>query len=305
MPWPKVGTAAVAVPQLSVIASSPSQPRVPIASLTKMMSAWVVLHQMPLTYAQRGPCETVRAQDAAVYLHDVATGQSNAKVVQGERICEGTLMRGLLVHSAGNYVELLVVMMHMSAARFIATMNQDASALGLTRTHYVDYTGISPGDLSTARDQATMAIDLMGAEPVVRSIVALSHVALPVAGVVASYTPLVGEDGVVGVKSGFTDPAGGCDVMAVQVTLGADAVTLYAVVLGQHGYDPLGLAGQAALALARALRTSMALVNTTTGRQVRWVGWPGYVVVPPTTTTTTTTTTSTTTTVVLTTTTVP
>jgi D-alanyl-D-alanine carboxypeptidase len=291
--WPEQGTAAVAVPQLCVGASSPNQPVVPIASLTKMMTAWVVLHKLPLTYAQRGPCLTVTPHDVAVYHHDVRSGQSNAEIVLGERLCEGMLLRGLLVHSAGNFAQLLQSMIGWSQKNFVGVMNRDARLLGLRHTHYVDLTGISPRDRSTASDQASMAVALMSEEPIVDSIVALPSVTLPFAGVLQSYTPLVGTNGVVGVKSGFTDPAGGCDVMAIAFQVGHTTVLTYAVVLGQFGADPLGVAGNAALALSRSLRTSMGVVATPLGRAVMWVGATRYLVVPTTTTTTATSTSST------------
>ncbi len=53
-PWPGGDSAALAVPSLSVEAASPNQPRVPIASLTKLMTTWVVLQQLPLTFQQAG-----------------------------------------------------------------------------------------------------------------------------------------------------------------------------------------------------------------------------------------------------------
>ena len=127
-----------------------------------------------------------------------------------------------------------------SPATFVRVMNADAKQMGLTRTHYVDLTGISPGDQSTAGNQATLAVNLMSDEPIVDQIVALTHVALPYNGVVESYTPLIGVANVVGVKSGFTNPAGGCDVMAVKVTIGANTFLTYAVVLGEHGLERAG-----------------------------------------------------------------
>lgn len=268
----------MAVPQLSVAASSPYQPRVPIASLTKMMTTWVVLHQRPLTYAQPGPCLTVTAAQYAMWKYDVATDQSNAQIAIGETVCERTLLRGLLVHSAGDYAQLLVTLIGWSEVQFVAAMNHDAAALGLRRTHYVDNTGILPGNVSTAHDQATLAVRLMAAEPIVRTIVALTQVDLPVAGVVASYTPLIGQYGVIGVKSGYTNAAGGCDVMAINVVLDNVPITTYAVVLGQHGANPLALAGAAALALSRSLRSSIKVIATPSGRAIAWVGWRGDVV---------------------------
>ena len=270
--WPSQGSAAVAIPSLCVSATSKRQPVVPIASLTKMMTTWVVLHSMPIGYDQSGPCRTISASDMVQYRHDVATGQSHVAVALGERLCEGQLLRGVLVHSAGNYTALLREMMGWSQQHFVATMNADARRLGLSHTHYVDLTGILPTDRSTAGDQAKMAVDLMTNEPVVDRIVQLAQVTLPVAGTVGSYTPYVGEYGVIGVKSGFTDLAGGCDVMAVRVTIDHTTVITYAAVLGQNGGDPLAVAGNAALSLSRSLKNSLKAVKTSTGTLVEWTG---------------------------------
>jgi len=296
LPWPKQGSAAIAIPALSIEAASPSQPQQSIASLTKMMTTWVVLHQLPLTYSQRGPCLSVTASDVALYHFDVATDQSNAAIKQGENVCEGTLLRGLLVHSAGDYAQLLVSLMGWSDSQFVNQMNKDAVAFGMTHTHYADYSGISPYDRSTAHDQSIIEVELMTNEPIVRSIVALPRVKLPVAGFVISYTPLLGRDGVVGVKSGYTNLAGGCDAMAINYTINGTVITTYAIDLGQHGWNALGIAGEANLVLSDALRSEFSRVETPSGESVEWLGWPGYVVIPPTTPTTTTTTTSTTTT---------
>jgi hypothetical protein len=135
----------------------------------------------------------------------------------------------------------------------------------------------------------------MDNEPIVRSIVRLPEVNLPVVGEVVSYTPFEGIDGVVGVKSGFTGPAGGCDVMAVNITLDDTVYTTYAVVLGVHGADAINRSGEYALALSHWLSTRMRVVTNATGTVVKWIGWPGYVVATTTTTTTSTTSTSTTT----------
>ena len=242
-----------------------------------MMTTWVVLHQLPLSYSQRGPCLDVNASQVAQWRHDVDSGQSNAAIALGERLCEGTLLRGLLVHSAGNFADLLRSLMGWSQATFVRVMNRDARLLGLTHTHYVDLSGIDPLDRSTAYDQAIMAVDLMSNEPIVDQIVALPQVTIPVAGTLGSYTPLVGTNGVVGVKSGFTDEAGGCDVMAVKMRIGKVTLLTYAVVLGQFGGDPLGVAGEAALSLTRSLRPLIAYVGSRADPIVKWVGSPKVV----------------------------
>lgn len=253
-----------------------------------MMTTWVILHHLPLAVGQRGPCVTVNAHDVAVYHYDEATGQSDAKVKEGERLCENTLLAGLLVHSAGNFAFIFLRIIGLDETKFVAQMNHDAKSLGLLHTHYVDPTGIKPGDQSTALDQAMMAADLMSNEPVVRRIVAQPHVVLPVAGDLISYTPFVGFDGVVGVKSGYTVPAGGCDAMAVRFILKGVSITTYAVVLGQQGGDSINHAAEFALALNRSLRRYLTVQRTSQGTQVVWTGSRGDVVTTTTTTTLTT-----------------
>jgi D-alanyl-D-alanine carboxypeptidase (penicillin-binding protein 5/6) len=291
--WPSQGSAAIIVPQLSVTAASPNQPRQPIASLTKLMTAWVALHRLPLAVGETGPCEVVNASDMALYNYDNATDQSGVKIVMGQTLCERTLLRGMLVHSAGDYAQLLAALTGMHQATFVAVMNQTARSLGLFETHYVDVTGISTGDMSTAQNQVIMADDLMTKEPIVQSIVILTHVSLPFAGIVASFTPFTGQGNVIGVKSGYTSEAGGCDAMAMVDEIGGTAYTTYAVVLGEHTYNPLGTAGDDALALSHSIRTSMARVVTPLGLEVRWIGPPSDVSTTTTTTTSTTTTTTT------------
>jgi D-alanyl-D-alanine carboxypeptidase (penicillin-binding protein 5/6) len=286
------------VPELGVETASPNQPIEPIASLTKMMTAWVVLHRLPLSGTETGVCEVVNTSNLELYNEDVAMGESVVKIVAGETLCERTLLRGMLVHSACDYAQLLAGLTGMRMATFVAAMNQDARALKLDNTHYADVTGISAGDTSTAENQAAMAAALMNDEPVAQTIVDLSEVSLPIAGVVSSYTPYVGQANVVGVKSGFTNAAGGCDVMEMEDRIGKAVVLTYAVVLGEHGDNPLGTAGLDALNLSRSIRSLMARVGTPSGPQVRWIGPTTDVVTTttPTTSTTTTSTTSTTTT---------
>ena len=101
----------------------------------------------------------------------------------------------------------------------------------------------------------------------------MTSVDLPVAGEVTTYTPFLGTDGVVGVKSGRTDAAGGCVVLSVDFASGAVARTLYVAVLDQRGGDLLGPAGDAAIALARSAEAGVRSVSVRAGDVVGRVGW--------------------------------
>jgi len=246
--WPSVGSAALDIPALGVMTSH-NQAVVPIASLTKMMTAYVALQHLPLSIGETGPCHTVTTDDLETYNQLIGLDASSVPVDVGEQLCESQLLEGVLVHSAANYAVMLANMVDDSNTGFVALMNEDAQTLGLRQTTYVDVTGLSPDDLSTASDQARLAALLMNSA-LVRSIVIQTSVVLPVGGVENSFTPDVGMDDVIGVKSGRTLAAGGCDVMAVTFQDGDATRVLYAVVLGQQGGDLLTPAGEAALALA-------------------------------------------------------
>jgi len=254
--WPKVGSAAVAIPTYNVLVDSPTQPEVPIASLTKLMTAFVSLKFRPLTIGEKGPSVTVKKANVAEYENDVNIGESCLKVVQGEKLTEYQLLEGLVVHSAGNYATMLADLVGGTTPKFVALMNRVAFNLGLGRTHYADPAGINPQSRSTADAQARL-VTLLMQNPVFAQVASLSTATLPVVGTVGSYTPLIGTHGVVGVKSGITKPAGGCDILALQVTEGSSSVLIYAVVLGQQGADPLDVAGAAAYALAKSAETDI------------------------------------------------
>lgn len=274
--WPSIGSGALVIPALGVVQSWRDHVA-PVASLTKMMTAYVTLRHLPLAVGQVGPCHVVTASDVVTYVTEKTAGESGVVVVAGERLCEIDLLKGLLVHSAGNYAAMLASMVAGSRASFVSLMNVTAKSLDLRRTHYDDVSGFSALSVSTALDQVRMAVELMKS-PVVQSIVRLPNVTLPVAGSVGSFTPLVGTNNVVGVKSGRTSPAGGCDVMAMTFQQGGATRIIYAAVLGQRGGDLLGPAGRAALALAQsALRNRIELVYPQ-GSVVGRIGWTGRTV---------------------------
>lgn len=268
--WPSVGSAALVIPSLGV-ARVHHNHVVPIASLTKLMTAYVVLKQLPLSIGSNGPCLTITTDDLSIYEAMKRSDQSSVAVSPGELLCERDLLNGLLVHSASNYADLLAQMVSGDVTTFVSLMNQTAASLGLTHTHYADTSGFSNQSVSTALDQGRLAVLLMKS-PLVRSIVDQTNVVLPVAGDVGSFTPYVGIDNVIGVKSGRTAEAGGCDVMAMTFTDGTTTEVAYAVVLGQRGGNLLGPAGDAALALARSGTMNYRVVIKK-GTVVGAIGW--------------------------------
>jgi serine-type D-Ala-D-Ala carboxypeptidase (penicillin-binding protein 5/6) len=252
LPWPATGQGAVAVPAVGMdVASGPEQP-VSVASLTKLMTAYVVLHDHPLAPGQPGPTITVTQADVNDYELDTVSDNSNAMVAVGEQLTEEQVLGGMLVHSADNFADLLARWDAGSIPAFVAKMNATAARLGMTKSHFADPSGVDPGSQSTASDLLKVAAPDM-ADPTFAAMVKMSAVTLPLAGTISTYTPLLGLAGVIGVKSGFTTAAGGCDVLGVERTVHGRSVLLLAAVTGQEGPDVLALAGLHGLALVNAL----------------------------------------------------
>lgn len=259
LPWPTTGQAAVAIPSIGVDEASGAEQPAPVASLTKLMTSYVILHDHPLALDQPGPDITVTQADVDDYDNDTVDDDSNAEVAVGEQLTEQQVMSGLLVHSADNYADLLARWDAGSVPAFVAKMNVDAAQLGMHQSHFADASGVDPASMSTAADMLKVAtLDM--ANPAFASMVQMTSVTLPVAGTISTYTPLLGLQGVIGVKSGFTTAAGGCDVLAVVRTVHGRPVLLLAAVTGQQGPEVLAQAGLHALALVDAVGP---LVGTT------------------------------------------
>lgn len=232
--WPAHGQAAVAVRGIGIVAQSPRERPVPIASLTKMMTAIVILKDHPLGPHARGPLLTVTPADVAAYKNDLNLDDSTLKVAAGERLDEHQLLEALLLPSGDNIADLLAVWDAGSIPAFVAKMNVEARVLGLTETHYADASGVSPGSVSTAADQTVVESTLMAIRAA-RLIVRMHQARLPVAGVIPNFNPAVGVDGIVGVKSGWTEEAGACLATAAYRSVGGTVVLVESVTLGQPG----------------------------------------------------------------------
>jgi D-alanyl-D-alanine carboxypeptidase (penicillin-binding protein 5/6) len=276
LPFPAHGESAVAVPSLGVTLAPGVQTPVPIASLTKMMTAYVALRALPLGPTDQGPSVTVTAADVKEYKRDVRTDQSSALVAAGETLTERELLDGMLVHSANNFATLLARLVAGDDTAMVNEMNLAATSLGLHRTTYADVSGVDPMSQSNAADQLRLAVLLMR-NPTFAAIVKQTSVVLPVAGLVTTYTPYLGTKGVVGIKTGTTSESGGCVLMAYDANVGGRTVQVIAAVLGQRSTNLtlLQVAGRAALALATGTAKRITPWRVVTAsRAVGTIGWP-------------------------------
>jgi serine-type D-Ala-D-Ala carboxypeptidase (penicillin-binding protein 5/6) len=184
----------------------------PIASLTKMMTALVVVDRVP----RRARVKITK--EALAY-----TGSGVGMFKRGQRIALSTMLHGLMLPSGNDAAIALAVRAAGSQSRFIRLMNQRAQEMGLVCTRFSSVSGIKDrGNHSCAPDLAALARAVLR-EPRLAKVVRRRSAALrvPVKGgklYLYNNNPLLrmGYRGTTGVKTGYTDAAGRCLVATVR-----------------------------------------------------------------------------------------
>lgn len=251
--WPATGEAAVEVEGLPPLGSSGGTAPQPIASVAKVMTAYVALQDAPLKAGQQGYTVTVSAADVADYRTRLAAAESIVPVAVGETLSEYQILQGLLVASGNNFAALIARHDAGSIPAFVAKMQTTAQTLGMTHTTYTDPSGLAGSTVSTASDQLIVAAKAE-ADPVFASIVAMTSIDLPVAGKLPNFDKSVGANGYVGIKTGSDSTAGGCLVFANRQSVGGHPITILGVVLGQdRGHISTSALIDAAVSAANAL----------------------------------------------------
>ena len=253
--WPADGQAAVQLGR-SQIQAGPNQHAAPIASVAKVMTAYLVLRDHPLDVGEGGPTITLTAADVADTDRRAGHGESVVPIAAGEQLSELQALQALLVPSANNIAAVLARWDAGSADSFVARMNVLARSLGMTHTRYTDPSGYDDATVSTAGDQVRIVDRAMGL-PVFASIVSTPSVTLPVAGTVRNTNTLLGYGGFVGVKTGSDSAAGGCFAFRAIRWIHGKPTAITGVVLGQPGRDRI----------AAGLAAAAAMVDRITGRR--------------------------------------
>ena len=257
--FPQQGQSAVGTENLGVVAFSSVKTPIPIASVAKIMTAYLVLKTFPMKSGEDGPSLTMVAKDVDEYQDGLNKGHSVLKVEVGEVLTERQLLEGLLLPSGGNIADRLGRWVTGSDdASFVVKMNETAKSLGMTNTTYADASGVSAATVSNAVDQIRLA-QVAIEDPIFREIVAMPQTTLPVAGTVYNVNGMLGKHGVVGIKTGSTSKAGGNFVSATPITIGDKTHYIIAVVLGQQSVQPLQTALDENVKILEQARTQFKL----------------------------------------------
>jgi D-alanyl-D-alanine carboxypeptidase (penicillin-binding protein 5/6) len=194
-----------------------------IASITKLMTAIVVLENAKLT-------DVVRVSPRAA-----SVGESTVYLRGGEELTVADLLRATLIPSANDAAEALALHVGRgSADRFVGLMNAKAAELGLSDTNFENPHGLDEaGHVSSARDTTALVRYALGV-PFIRDALGRSTVSLPGGRTFPTTDDLlVAWPALIGGKTGHTLDAGWSQAAAAE----RSGVTVYGTVLGSRSRE--------------------------------------------------------------------
>lgn len=224
LPWPAYGQGALAAQGYELLQTHGEQKSVPMASVAKVITALAVLKQRPFATGEQGAIIAISRDDVAIYNSYYAQGGSVVRVEAGEQISEYQALQALLIPSANNIADTLVRWAFGTNENYLIYANEMVADMHLTSTKIADASGFSSQSVSSAEDLARLGLAAMG-NPVLAAIVRQETAELPVAGLVNNVNWLLGNDGVIGIKTGNTTDAGGCFLFAAKRVINGQSIT--------------------------------------------------------------------------------
>jgi D-alanyl-D-alanine carboxypeptidase (penicillin-binding protein 5/6) len=204
--------------QSEILFEKASDVKLPIASLTKLMSAVICLQNYDLQ------------QKVLVSKEADSMPPMHTDIKEGQTYSVGELLNIMLVESSNKAVYALSEI--MGPDEFVLAMNDKATELGLKNSFFADPTGLSQSNISTAQDLALLAEYIINNFPEISQMTTKRTYSLPDLGEISNTNKMLDELYNVALsKTGFTNYANGCLLMAlatpdggynINVVLGAD-----------------------------------------------------------------------------------
>ncbi|MGW1407237.1 D-alanyl-D-alanine carboxypeptidase [Streptomyces sp. NPDC002403] len=233
LPWPDEGQGYMAATGLGPVGSFGEQKAVPIGSVAKAMTAYIVLKDHPLKKGEKGPSIEIDAKAESDGKLD-AEGESTLNTVTtGDKLTEQEALSAIMIPSANNIARLLARWDAGSEAAFVKKMNDTAKSLGMKNTTYTDPSGLNATTVSSAEDQVKLGQKLVEI-PALMEITKLPSWTDPSGKTWRNYNTLVPYNGALGIKTGSTSKAGGNLLFAAHKMVGDTDQLIVGAVLGQH-----------------------------------------------------------------------
>ena len=212
-----------------VIASHAASERIEPASLTKIMTAYVVFEALSKKELSAGQMVTVSTR-----AWKVPAGSSKMFLEPGSKVSVDDLLRGLMIQSGNDAAIALAEAVSGSVEAFMARMNDTAVKMGLHATHFASPHGLpDPGTYSTASDLSVLATRFIRDYPeLYRTYDSAKQFTYNKITQPNRNRLLWLDPSVDGLKTGHTESAGYCIVASAKRPNGADERRLITVVVG-------------------------------------------------------------------------
>ncbi|MEY2226763.1 hypothetical protein [Streptomyces sp. BF23-30] len=235
LPWPTEGQAYMAAAGLGTLGQSGEQKPVPIASVTKSMTAYIILRDHPIKKGEQGAMIDIDKTAETEGKKNNSTDNESTldTVTEGDKITEYDAIAALMIPSANNIARLLARWDSGSQEAFVKKMNDTAKELGMTNTTYTDPSGLDATTVSTAEDQVKLGLKLVEIETLL-DITKKPNWVDPYGKSWRNWNGLTGPSGALGIKTGTTTKAGGNLLFAAQKKVGNTNQLIVGAVLGQH-----------------------------------------------------------------------
>ncbi|MGA4841328.1 D-alanyl-D-alanine carboxypeptidase [Streptomyces sp. G45] len=297
IPWPEDGQAAMDVDGIGTFGTSGNQKPVPIASIAKVMTTYLILRDHPIKKGTDGKTLTVDAEAQRHYEKGKPENESVVKVTKGQKISQYEALQAVMLPSANNVARMLARWdSGGDEKKFVAKMNETAKELGMKNTHYTDPSGLDKTTVSTAEDLVKLGRVAME-NPTFKEIARQPK-----------YEDLNGDEQknyfglvptvAIGIKTGTTTAAGGNILFAAEKRTGGKTQVIIGAALAQFGKPGVAnidqvtkvvrdliSAGQDALTAKTVVRKGTVVGHVDDGlggktpvvttKDVRAVGWSG------------------------------
>jgi serine-type D-Ala-D-Ala carboxypeptidase (penicillin-binding protein 5/6) len=230
--FPTIGQSAVGTLDQGVIKHTDNEVQAPIASITKVVTALIILEKRPLKLGEVGDTFTLNEKDLQYFNDYYAKLGTVTAVTLGGTMTQYEALQALLLPSSNNMADSLIDRYFSNMDDYVTYANNYLKANGLSNTVVADASGFSPNSKSTPSDLIKLG-QLALNSPVIKDIVIQTHASIAVAGDIPNYNPLKNEAGVIGIKPGTTDEAGYCLLFAADLpSASGNNMTIIAATLG-------------------------------------------------------------------------
>ncbi|MEV6547559.1 D-alanyl-D-alanine carboxypeptidase [Streptomyces sp. NPDC051597] len=235
LPWPSEGQGMITVSGLGTVGRFGEEKPVPIASVTKSMTAYIIMRDHPMKLGTKGasiPVDGLAEKEGGY--NKAGKDESTVDTIKaGQHLSQKDALSAVMIPSANNVARLLARWDAGSEAAFVKKMNDTAKQLGMTNTTYTDPSGLTATTVSTAADQVKLATELVK-DPALVDITRQPYWYDSTGRKWLNYNKLVPFYGAIGIKTGSTSKAGGNLLFAAVKEVGGTKQTIVGAVFGQH-----------------------------------------------------------------------